>query len=61
MMGDEMLPMSMAMTSDEAMMLLIYENYHDHWVDKHEKKEVVISPSIQSKKECGIASGAMSW
>jgi hypothetical protein len=61
MMGDEMLPMSMAMTSDEAMMLLIYENYHDHWVDKHEKKEVVISPSIPSKKECGIASGAMSW
>ncbi len=45
----------------EAMMLLIYENYHDHWVDKHEKKEVVISPSIPSKKECGIASGAMSW
>jgi hypothetical protein len=29
MMGDEM-PMSVAMPSDEAMMLLIYKNYHDH-------------------------------
>jgi hypothetical protein len=49
MMGDEM-PMSLAMPSDEAMMLLIYEYYHDHWVDKHKKKEVVRSP-MYTKQE----------
>ena len=55
--GDEM-PMSVAMPSDEAMMLLIYENYHGHWVDKHEKKEVVRSPKYT--KQEGVQHGKWS-
>jgi hypothetical protein len=49
MMGDEA-PMSVAMPSDKAMTLIIYKNYHDHWVDKHEKKEVVRSPKYTKQE-----------
>jgi hypothetical protein len=57
MMGDEA-PMSVAMPSDKAMTLIIYKNYHDHWVDKHEKKEVVRSPKYT--KQEGVQDGEWS-
>jgi hypothetical protein len=65
--GDEM-PMSLATPSNKAMMLLIYENNHNHWVDKHEKKEVVRGPKYTRQEECSMVSGvigalhdSMSW
>jgi hypothetical protein len=34
-------PMDVATASDEAMTLLIYENYWHSWNDKHQRKEVI--------------------
>jgi hypothetical protein len=55
--GDEM-PTSVATPSDKAMMLLIYENYHNHWFDKHEKKEVVRGPKYT--RQVGVQYGEWS-
>jgi hypothetical protein len=43
-------PMDVATASDEALMLLIYENYWPSWIDKHEKKTVV-RPQQYTKQE----------
>jgi hypothetical protein len=43
-------PMDVATASDEALTLLIYENYWPSWIDKHEKKTVV-GPPKYTKQE----------
>jgi len=37
-------PMDVATASDEALTLLVYENYWPSWKDKHEKKTIVRPP-----------------
>ena len=40
--GEEM-PMEVVTPSDEALTLLLYENYHRQWMDRHEGRETVRS------------------
>jgi hypothetical protein len=47
-------PMDVATASDEALTLLIYENYWLSWIEKHENKTVVRPPKYM-KKERGHA------
>ena len=37
-------PVSIATPSDEALTLLLYENYNDKWIDEHNNKETVRRP-----------------
>ena len=43
-------PMDVATASDEALTLLIYENYWPSWIDKHEKKTVVRPPKYTKQE-----------
>jgi hypothetical protein len=43
-------PMDIATASDEALALLIYENYWPSWIDKHEKKTVVRPPKYTKQE-----------
>ena len=43
-------PMDIATASDEALTLLIYENYWPSWIDKHEKR-MVVRPPKYTKQE----------
>jgi hypothetical protein len=44
-------PMDIETASDEALMLLIHENYWPLWIDKHEKKMVVRPPKYTNKED----------
>jgi hypothetical protein len=43
-------PMDMATASDEALTLLMYENYWPSWKDKHENK-IIVRPPRYTKQE----------
>jgi hypothetical protein len=43
-------PMDVATASEEALMLLIYENYWPSWIDKHKKKTVVRPPKYTKQE-----------
>jgi hypothetical protein len=43
-------PMDEATASDEALTLLIYENYWLSWIEKHENKTVVRPPKYMKKE-----------
>jgi hypothetical protein len=43
-------PMGIATASDEALMLLIYQNYWPSWINKHEKKTFVRPPKYTKKE-----------
>ncbi len=47
--------MDVAMASDEALTLLIYENYWPLWIDKHEKR-MVVRP-LKYRKQEGMSYG----
>ncbi len=42
--------MDVATASDEALMLLMYENYWLSWKDKHEKKTIARPPRYTSRR-----------
>jgi hypothetical protein len=48
-------PMDVATASDEALMLLMYENYWPSWEDKHENKMIV--RSLRYTKQEGMRYG----
>jgi hypothetical protein len=51
--------MNVATPSDKAMMMLVYENYIGHWVDKFNGKTPACKTSTQKKQGQGMVIGVM--
>lgn len=43
-------PMDVASATDEALALIIYENYEDKWIDEHNNKETIRGPKCTQKE-----------